>query len=123
MKKIKQLSMATLFKRYILFGVLLPHLIYAVMIGCPPGGLKLGLAIIFFIPLSLYFLPPATLAGGNGFVCQIGCGPISPLGYVVSLAFWIGLAVAFFVVWRQWKQRKANKTIHPIVAKATKGDC
>jgi hypothetical protein len=109
MKKKQQLSTATLFKRYILFGVLLPHLIYAFMIHCPSDGLKLGLAITFFLPLSIYFLPPATLAGGHGFVCQIGCGPISPLGYIISLAFWTGLALVFCIIRKQWKQRKANQ--------------
>lgn len=83
-----------LLKRYVLFMVLLPHLIYAIMTNCPISSLKLGLALLFFLPLSLYFLPPAFLAGNNGFICQIGCGPISPLGYTISLVVWTLLSVA-----------------------------
>ena len=114
MKQKLPVSPADLLKRYILFVVLLPHLTYALMINCPIASLKLGLALLFFLPLSLYFLPAASLAGGHGFVCQIGCGPISPLGYTISLVVWAAIAAALAAVQitlrKQWKHRKANKT-------------
>jgi hypothetical protein len=92
------------------------------MINCPIAELKLGLALLFFLPLSFYFLPAASLAGGHGFVCQIGCGPISPLGYTISLIVWTALAAvlaaAQIKLRNQWKHRKANKFLDPIAEPA-----
>jgi hypothetical protein len=112
MKEKQPVGTADLFKRYVLSVVLLPHVIYALMINCPIASLKLGLALLFFLPLSFYFLPAASLAGGHGFVCQIGCGPISPLGYTISLVVWTAIASALAAVHiKLRKQRKANKAL------------
>jgi hypothetical protein len=98
MKQKTPISTANLIKRYVLLVVLLPHSIYALMVHCPIDSLRLGLAILFFLPLSFYFLPAASLAGGHGFVCQIGCGPISPLGYTSAIVFWAAVAAALAAV-------------------------
>ncbi len=99
---------ATLYKRHLLTIVLLPHVIYAIMVHGPLDAIKLPLAIVFFLPLSFYFMPPAIVAGGHGFVCQIGCGPISPLGYAVSLVFWTVVAFAVSAAEMAYKMHRRS---------------
>ena len=92
-------SFANLFLRHVLGIAIIPNLIFAAGIyGCRSGqfaGFAI-LGIILFIPMTLYYILPAFVAGGYGFVGQMGVGPEKLAGFIVAALFWS--VISFLIV-------------------------
>lgn len=109
MKKTPETTGKVLFLCLLMALVVSPNVLYVLIVFTPTNAFRMFLIRTFSLALSFYYVIPAGLVFGKGFVLGIGCGPVNPVGYAVAVFFWSGVAYALsrsVAVFHRWRRSR-----------------